>query len=237
MGLHREAQGYGEESLSIAREIGDKETVWMTLQVLGIAHSAQGDRAIALRHFEDALALARDVGPKRRLAASLHNLAVRHREEGDLETAEPLYVESLDIAREQGDRSGNTVATLCSLAAVLIERGSDERARGMLLEAVEIVEEIGSKFAGRQALDGSAALAAFLGDWEHAVRLHGAAAAQREAMGYHREGMEETSLAPLIARAHEAFGATECAAAEAAGRMLSYEAALAEARAFLERRS
>ena len=54
-------------------------------------------------------------------------------------------------------------------------------------------------------------------------------------MGYHREPMDEAFLPPLIARARRALGETAFAAAEEAGRTLSYVEAVAETRAWLDR--
>ena len=48
MGFYREAQGYAAESLSIAREGGDKGRVAIALQLLGMACSEHGDRPAAL---------------------------------------------------------------------------------------------------------------------------------------------------------------------------------------------
>jgi len=67
--------------------------------------------------------------------------------------------------------------------------------------------------------------------------VFGVTQAQLEQTGYHRDPADEAFLTPLIARAHERLGATAFAAAETAGRALSYEDALAEARAWLESRS
>jgi hypothetical protein len=81
----------------------------------------------------------------------------------------------------------------------------------------------------------SAALGAFLGEWQHAARLYGAAEAQKEQIGYHREPADEAFLEPFIARTRRALGESAFAPAEAAGRGLSYEGALSEARAWLEK--
>jgi predicted ATPase/class 3 adenylate cyclase len=227
LGLFREAQAYGEESLAIAREIGNMERVGIAHQLLGMAFTEQGDRATALGHFEESLALTRETGPKRRLAAALQNLARWHREGGNLDAAEPLLVQSLALAREQGDRGANTVVALCELAGLSIERGLHEPARAMLFEATDIASEIGSNFAGRLVLDCAAELAALFGNRERAARFIGAAATQVEQTGIHRD-------MPLIGKVREALGAAAFAGAEAGGRALSLEEAMAEARAWLE---
>ncbi len=104
----------------------------------------------------------------------------------------------------------------------------------MLREGIAIVEEIGSKRVGVVYLDCATGLAAAVGDWERAARLHGATEALMEQMGYHREPSDEASLPPFIARTTEALGRVAFAAAESTGRALSYDEAIAEAREWLE---
>jgi hypothetical protein len=53
-------------------------------------------------------------------------------------------------------------------------------------------------------------------------------------MGFHRERADEAFLAPLIARARGALDDAAFTAAESAGRSLSYEEAIAQARAWLD---
>jgi len=64
MGRYAEAQRYLEESLAIARELGDKARVAAALQPLGMASLGQGHLATARAHLEEALALARALGDR-----------------------------------------------------------------------------------------------------------------------------------------------------------------------------
>ena len=232
MGHYAEAQGYLEESLSIAREVGDGERVAMALLSLGEQFYAQRKLPDARRHMEEALPLARRLEKKIPLVAVLMTLAELSRLERDPETAESLYLESLALARELGDL-GNIIICLANLASVSIARGVGERPRGMLLEALALVEETGSKPLGASVLQISTGLAAFFGAWGRAARHYGMANAQLEQIGLRPDPADEAFLSPLMARAREALGADAFAAAEAAGRALSYDTALAEVRGWL----
>jgi hypothetical protein len=107
----------------------------------------------------------------------------------------------------------------------------------MVREALAIAEEIGSKRLGVVQLECAVGLAAFFSEWECAARLYGATEALSEKMGYQPEPVDEAFQAPLIRRTREALGAAAFAAAESAGRSLSYDEAIAEARSWLEQRS
>ena len=236
MGRYAEAATYLEEGLSIAREIGDEGRIKVVLYALGMAAIGQGNLATARRHLDEALVLARALGNKHDLTAALNARAQLHRMEGDLDTAEPLYNQMLALARELGDRDGIAIGLL-NLAMVSIGRGLVDDARAMLLDALEIAGEIGSKPAGQSVLEVCAGLASRGTEWERAAFFYGAAEAETAHTGLQRDPTDEAFLAPLISTARENFGVERFRAAEVAGRSLSYEVAIAAARAWLQHAS
>ena len=233
MGRYREAQAHLAESLAIAREIENTKMIARVLQPLGMASLGQGDVATARGYLQEALALARDLGDKRELAGAINALAQVHRIQADLETAEPLYDQVVALARELGDREIIAVGLL-NLAMVSLGRGSNDRARTILLEALAIAEEIGSRPAGQSVVEVCAGLAALREEWERAARFYGVAEAQVAYTGIQRDPTDEAFLRPLVAKSRNALGAAVFAAAEDAGRVLSYDDAIAEVRAWLE---
>jgi len=234
MGRYAEARRYLEESLTIARDIGDRRRIAAVLQPLGVASLAQGDAATARGYAAEALEMARELGNKRELATALNVLAAIHRVEGRLDVAEPLYENVVALARELGDRESIAIGLL-NLAMASIGRGSSDRARELLLEALAIAEEIGSKQTGQSVLEVSAGLAALRKEWRHAARFYGAAEAQAEQTGLRRDPADEAFLLPLVANARAALNEVDFAEADAAGRALPYGSALVEARAWLAR--
>jgi predicted ATPase/class 3 adenylate cyclase/Tfp pilus assembly protein PilF len=235
MGRYAEAQALLEEGLSIAREMGDVQRIGALLQPLGITALGQGNRSAARGYFEEALVLARKEGDRREIAAALNNLAQFHRAVGALDTAEPLYEQVLTLARELGDTDSIAIALL-NLAMVSIARDARENAREALLGALAVALETGSKPVGQSVLEVSAGLAAADGEWERAALLFGAAESQHALTGLSRDPADEAFLAPLIAKAREALGAAAFNSAESGGGTLSWDDAIAAARAFLEAR-
>ena len=231
-GRYDEAKGYLEECLSIAREVGNKGRASGALRLLGMVAHSQGDRAKARKYSEEGLALARDLGDKHKISLGLNSLAELDRAEGDLESAEPLYEETLSLHRELRDHL-NIALNLVNLAMVSIGRGAGLRSRDMLLEALGIAEEMDAKDVGQFVMDAAAGLGASLGDWRAAARFHGASLARMELTGFHREAPDEAFIVPLIGRARSELGEAAFAAAESAGRALSYEAAVSEMRQWL----
>jgi predicted ATPase/class 3 adenylate cyclase len=233
MGRYHEAQTYLEESLVLAKRIGDERLVARALQPLGLALLGQGNLAAARRHFEYGLALARQLGNKRELAAALNALAQLNRAQGELDAAEPRYLDVLALAREMGDPESIAIAQL-NLAMVSISRGFSDRGRQMLLEVSAIVAASGSKPLGQSLLEVCAGLGALYKEWQRAARFYGAAEGHAERTGLHRDPADEMFLAPLIAQTREALGSGAFSLAEAAGHALNYEEATAEARIWLQ---
>jgi predicted ATPase len=236
MGDYAKARDYGDESMHVAREAGHKPSIAFVLILKGMVCETQGDRAAARAHLEEAIALSREVGEPHQLAQAIHASAELHRGHGNLDGAQQRYEEALSLQRQLGD-SYESAICLLNLARVAIQRRSAESARTMLLEALAIAAEIGSRLVGQFVLDITAWLAAFVGDLANSARFFGAAEAQLQATGYHREIVDEAPMAPVIAKARESLGADAFAAAEAAGRALSYDQATTEVRAWLNRPS
>jgi predicted ATPase/class 3 adenylate cyclase len=233
MGRYREAQKHLEESLAIARELGNRDMIARVLQPLSMALLGQGLLTEARTHLEEALALAMQLGDKRELAGAINALAQIQRIQNDLEAAEPLCEQVVALARELGDREITAIGLL-NLAMVLLGRGSIERARTSLLEAAKIAEETGSRPAGQSVLEVSSALSALRADWEQSARFYGAAEALMESTGMQRDPTDDAFLQPFIAKARDALGSAAFASFEQAGRALSYFEALGETHTWLK---
>jgi non-specific serine/threonine protein kinase len=236
MGRYGDAMRLLEESLAVARALGDSKQIARALQPLGLACVGVGNLAAARGHLKEALELARAEGDRRQLAGALNALGQLERVEGALDAAMPLYAQVLEIAQEIGDRE--TVAIgLLNLAMADVERRATEVARERLLQVLAIASETGSKPAGQSVVEVCAGMAALGGDWKRAARLFGAAEEQTSYTGIHRDPADEAYLAPLIDLARKSLGVEAFAAAEAAGRALSYEEVIAEARDWLAGRA
>jgi tetratricopeptide (TPR) repeat protein len=232
-GRYQEASAHAEESLAIAREIDDPIRIAEAHRLLGYVCIAHRWPVTARGHFETSLALSRELKDKSLIAIALNGLGELHRTQREPDRARPFYEEAVTLDREVGDQRCLAVH-LCNLSSVLIESGLEQAAPKVMLEALSIAAQIGSKQIGHAVLGYCAGLAVLRRQWSLAGRLHGAAENQARQMGYHREPMDEAFLPSLIAKAREALGEAEFSCAEAAGRALSYEQAVGRARGWIE---
>ena len=233
-GEHRQAEGYLQEALSIARELGDDSRIAATLQPLGIAALGMGDRAAARRYLEESLAIAQRMGNDAALSTALNAVAQLRRLDGDLAGAEPLYDQSIALGRRLG--SPDFVAGgLLNQAMIYVARDAGHAARLALHEALAIARETNSTPTTLSVLDVAAGLAARHGEHEVAMRWFGVAQTRQDLSGLQRDSADDAFLLPLVAASRAALGDQRAAAAEAAGRALDHDAALDEVRAWLDR--
>jgi predicted ATPase len=227
MGRYDEARRGLDESLDIARELGDERAIAIVLQPLGMAALGQGDLPAARRYLNEGLERAERQGDPHALAAAANELGQIYRVEGNAPRAQALYDRALAIAEGLGDRETVAIARL-NMAMLRIAQGDRAAARSMLLQAFDIAAEVGSLRMAQSAIEITAGLAASEEDWPRAARLHGAAATLSKQTGLRREPADEAFLAPVMARSREGLGA-EFDRHDALGRALSPAQAAAEA--------
>ena len=227
IGRYVQARGILEESLAIARELGDERKVAMVLDPLSWVASAQGELPSARGYLDEAIALAEKFGDLRAIAAARNSLAQVYRMQGDLRRAEALFERVLGSVRDNGDREA-TAISLINLAIVAIERKSTVRAREFLLEACAIAAELASRRVGQSVLEVSAALAISLQEFERAVRWLGAAEAHAASAGLHRDPADDAFLSPRASLAERTMGTDSFRGLVGRGRTIPYDEALEE---------
>lgn len=229
-GRYDESLALAQAALAAARRLGEPLPLVQALDEVGSALNTQGRVAQALQCHEEALALARQLGDARWMSRLLNGLAESKRSAGQLDEAERHYHEALAVAREQGGRLG-IVVTLNNLIRVQVAKGRPELARPLALECLTLVR--GQK-VGVDLLEASVGLAACLAEHERAARFWGAADQTLQAWGYRHQPVDIEHTAPWIASARRALGDAAFEAAEATGRALEFDAALAELAQWLD---
>lgn len=150
---------------------------------------------------------------------------------GDDGAAETLLHAASTAHHEQNDQIGSAI-TLHWLAAVAADRGDHARAIALAREGLDAASAAGAKEALLDGLAGLTTVAVGLGRMEAAARLLGAVGAHRERLGYTFERPEQERYDRAAQVAREALGDATFSRAEAAGRALSLDEAVAEASAF-----
>ena len=228
-----QTQALLEESVAIGREIGALDVVANALLSLSNVALNRADLNFARGCAEEALALQRAHGnDPELLSATLTSLGEVERVEGRVEQARPLYEEALLHSRRRGDRL-RTMIGLNNLAMVNVVAGRIEPALQMQAESLAIADELGSRRGRLVVMEVCAGMAAMQGQHALAAQLDGAAEAHTLQMGRHRDPADEAYLRPLLAHARQTLGPAGFDVAQAAGRALPYDDAVAELRQWL----
>ena len=178
-GDRRSAEPLLEESLSLARKLGDKMGAAGALGSGGLVAAGQGQHERGIALLQESADLWLEIGDRWYASMVLNFLAVAWFGQGDHERAKRLAERGLALAREVGDAESTYVA--CHTGAMLAQAERDhERARGLLREGLKLAAEAGEETNAAYCLEELAALAASEGKVARAARLWGAAEALLE---------------------------------------------------------
>ena len=186
------ARARSEESLVIARELGDRWTIANSLNNLGGVACDLRDFVYARALYEESLTIMRELGDRSGVARSLHNLGIVALGESDFPSCTALLNECLAILRELGDR-GRIADALDILGIVAFEQGEFASARGIHEESLAIMRELGDRRGIARSLSDLGVVAHEQGDYLASGALH------QEALGIQRELGNRPAIAPSLA--------------------------------------
>jgi DNA-binding CsgD family transcriptional regulator len=159
---------------------------------------------------------------------ALHNLAQIDRLQRRGATAAARLEEAVALARELGETS-LAASGLTTLGHIMLDAADPRRAAAFLAEGLDLAHERGTVGGVVDALEGFARRGTETGEATEAARLFGATGALRDAVGVPYSPADIAYFAPTMERLRHALGEDGFAAAEALGRDLAAEEAMAEA--------
>ncbi len=166
-GNYAEAREYHEESLALARELGNTASRATSLNNLGVIAKNRGNYAEAKEYHEESLALKRELGDPAGRAKSLNNLGEIARHQGNYAKAKEYHEESLTLERELGDPAGRA-KSLNNLGLIAENRGNYAEAKEYHEESLTLERELGNTAGRATSLNNLGAVATELGDWDDA---------------------------------------------------------------------
>ncbi|HXV96976.1 MAG TPA: tetratricopeptide repeat protein, partial [Anaerolineae bacterium] len=131
-GKNKEAKQFGEESLALFSEIGDRWGKTRCLRLLSNAAHWGGQLEKAEQLWQEALAACREIGDDR-IGYALENLGIIAMAHGAYQQAQQYLDEGVALSRESGD--------LLSVADGLRERGRLAIAQGEYTQAAQTIQE------------------------------------------------------------------------------------------------
>jgi non-specific serine/threonine protein kinase len=222
------ARAVAEEGLAVSRAAGLRAQEGMCLYVLAAVADWVNEPVTARALAQQCLETHTSTGYVRGVAIARQTLgrAVYHL--GDLATARALLEQAVDECRDSAYPYG-IAWSLITLGWIASDERDYARARTCLLQALNIFREFGAVARVAETLEGFAQLASAEGQWRRALRLGGAAHAQRERTGLPLMPVAVAWLEPRLQRARSSLGLARAEAAWAEGLELTIEGAAAEA--------
>ena len=167
---HVSGRKLADESITLARELGDPELIANTLRGAGAVYHAAGHMDVSRRMYDEALALL-EKSADRRLAVEVQNqIGLIANERGDFATSLEILGECVAFSRSKGDR-GALEQYLESLANAQFGVGDIEGASASWKESLSISHELNDPFGIIWSIGGLALVAAARNDDERALRL------------------------------------------------------------------
>ncbi|MEO8191259.1 MAG: tetratricopeptide repeat protein, partial [Acidobacteriota bacterium] len=193
-----------EESLMLWKDLGDPVAVVRGLSNLASVARLEGHLGEARSLFEECLSISRQVGDLAGMAWALNSEGDVAREQGDIVSALSLYEQSLAMFRELRDRwgIGGSLADLGNLAR---DQGNFSTAHRLYRESMAVFEELEHKRGIARLLECFACSAAAQSQAERSLRLAGAAAALRQAVGAVPLPAEQTRLEKSLGPSRQAL--------------------------------
>ncbi len=208
-----------EESLALARPLGEPCLAAEALVHLGAVRRRQGAFAESARLLEESLALYRAAEDSAGMAQALLTLGVTVRFQGDVARSIALLEESLAHFRALGDLRWLAI-TLTMLGGSLLQQRDYVRAAPMIREGLAGHWAVGDLGFLAFGLVGMAAVFLAEEQPEKAARMLGAMEALREALGAPLAPANREEYERLERAVRRVLGAGEFDAALAAGRAL-----------------
>jgi predicted ATPase len=197
-----EARRLFEEISLIWMDLGDNLLHARALSNLASILKEQGDIVGALSRYDEALGIFRQLGDGQGIAWSLRHQGDIARDQQDFELAESLYLQSFAGFRDLGD-AWSAGSLLTDLGGLALSRGEVAKGVDFYRRANDAFQLHGGHRRGlARVLEGFALAASLDGDAQRAIRLAGAAAALRNALGTPLTAAEQQQVTSGLELAH-----------------------------------
>jgi tetratricopeptide (TPR) repeat protein len=142
--LYREAIVFYEQSLKIARELGDHSSEASSLNNLGSAYKLLEQYPQAIEFYKQSLEINRQIGDRNNEAGSLINLGTAYWDLGQSQRAIDFHLQGLAIVRQVGNRDWEANA-LNGLGVNYHSLGQYPQALEFYQQSLEINRQIGDR--------------------------------------------------------------------------------------------
>ena len=209
-GDYKKAIEFHHQSLSIAKEIGEKASEGTTYTNLGVVYDSLGVYGKAIEFHQQSLSIAKEIGEKASEGKAYTNLGSAYHSLGDYQKAIEFHHQSLSIAKEIGEKASEGT-TYTNLGVVYDSLGVYGKAIEFHQQSLSIAKEIGEKASEGKAYTNLGSAYHSLGDYQKAIEFHHQSLSIAKEIG--EKDLEQktyTSLGRSFQELHDFRQAEEC---------------------------
>ncbi|YAF95067.1 MAG: tetratricopeptide repeat protein [Nodularia sp. CChRGM 3473] len=171
LGQYQRAIEFYQQSLAIAREIGDRNGGGCSLNNSGNAYLCLGRYQQAIEFYQQSLEISREIGDHDGEGNSLMNLGNAFLSLGQYQRAINFYKQSLEIFTEIGNCNCEN-KSLIGLGNAEFSQGQYQQAIGFYKKSLEIFKQIGDRNGEGKSLNGLAIAYRSLGQYQQAIEFY-----------------------------------------------------------------
>ncbi len=234
LGEGAQAEKFSQESLALARAMGDAYiTGWALNMLARVTAALHGDFEAARRYVEESIRLSREAGISYLVAGSAQMLGTIAAYRNDYVEARARFEEAIPLFRETA-APFNVTLVLSDLAHLERRQGNHARALELYRETIVAFQKAGQRGAVAHQLECFAFIAGAQEQFSRAARLLGAAEALRENTHLPMAPYERPEHGQHLAAIRERLDSDAFTVAWAGGRRMTMEQAVDAARALKE---
>ena len=171
LGEFRKAIEYHEQSLTIAKGVGDRTVKAASYTALGLAYDSLGEFRKAIEYHEQSLAIAKGVGDRTVEAVCYTNLGNAYCGLGEFRKAIEYHEQSLAIAKGVGNRGGESTC-YGNLGNAYCGLGDFGKAIEYYEQSLEIDKEIGNRDGEAKSYTNLGTVYYSIGDFKKAIEYY-----------------------------------------------------------------
>ena len=210
LGDHKKAIEFYQQSLSIAKEIGNKGSEGKAYGNLGNAYQSLCNYKKAIEFYQQSLTIAKKIGEKNTEGSLYGNLGSAYDLLGDYKKAIEFHQQSLSIAKEIGNK-GSEGAAYTNLGRAYRSLGNYKKGIEFHQQCLSFAKEMGNKGLEGTAYAHLGSAYHRLGDHKKAIEFHQQSLSIAKETG--KKGLEQcayNNLGLIFEKLHDFRKAEEC---------------------------
>jgi CHAT domain-containing protein/Tfp pilus assembly protein PilF len=148
---HQHSFDHFDLALKIRREMGNRRSEAVTLNNIGVIHSALGEKQRALEYYLQSHRIKQELGDRRDQPPTLNNIGSIYRDLGDYQKSLDYYGQAISLFREFGDREGEA-RVLGNLARAHRAAGDRRKSIEALSQSLQLSRAVGSRLVEATSL-------------------------------------------------------------------------------------